>query len=113
MTTSTPWPPSGYFWSKNPVITTQDRTEVVVPIHSAIFTLAGGERVMRYQLTETPVEPGSVFMDGYLRTDNTGELFDRENEVVGAVNFTTGFIEIDIGKSPDLGSRRVQYVVAT
>jgi len=101
------WPPPGYFWSKNPTITTRDRTDVLVPLEA----VALGE-VMRYQLPETPAEPGSVFVDGHLYSLATGELLDQDGTLAGSVDFDTGMIEIDTSVSPGLSSRRAQYVVA-
>jgi len=102
------WPPPGYFWSKNPTVTTRDKTVVIYPLDDDV--VVGGTQ--RYQLPDAPVEPGSVFVDGYLWSQPTGELIAPDGTLAGEVDFITGLLSIDTTVSSGITSRRAQYVVA-
>lgn len=104
------WPPGNYFDQFGPFSDPRRRAGEVNPIDGRIFVSADGTRTLRYQLPEAPVDVESVRIDGILFSTADGKLLTEHGTQVGTVNFDTGFIEIDITASPDLGSRRVEYL---
>lgn len=106
------WPPGNYFDQFGPFSDPRFRAGEVNPIDGRVFVSADGVRVLRYQLPEAPVEIASVRIDGILFSTDDGKLLTERRQQVGTVDFDTGFIEIDIDirASPDLGSRRVEYI---
>jgi hypothetical protein len=71
-----------------------------------------GTRYLRYQLPKQPIEPGSLFIGGYLRSTVDGLLFNPANRQVGVVDFDTGVFDIDIeyNGSPGISTRTVEFV---
>jgi hypothetical protein len=104
------WPPGNYYDLFGPFSDPRRRAGEVNPIDGRIFVSADGARVLRYQLPEAPIEVASLRIDGILFSTTDGKLVTERQGQVGTVNFDTGFIEIDIEASPDLGSRRVEYL---
>jgi len=104
------WPPGNYFDTFGPFIDPRQRLTEVNTINSAEFINDAGSRVLRYQLPEAPIEIASLRIDGILFSTEEGKLVTEKQKNVGTVDFDTGFIEISIDASPDMGSRRVEYL---
>jgi hypothetical protein len=109
MTTQQNWPPGNYYDTFGPFTDPRRRVTEVNTISSREFVSDDGSRVVRYQLPEAPIEIASLRVDGILFSTEEGTLVTEKQEIVGTVNFDTGFIEISIDASPDLGARRVEY----
>jgi hypothetical protein len=103
------WPPGNYYDMFGPFTDPRHRIGEVNPVNGKVFVSADGTRTLRYQLPEAPIEVASLRIDGILFSTTDGRLVTERQDQVGTVNFDTGFIEIDIEASPDLGSRRVEY----
>lgn len=103
------FPPPGYYWSlKLPPTGIGVKVAEAPVLNSQVF-VRDSVSYLRYQLPESPV--GDVVrVGGYLVSTPAGELIDKDDVVVGTINFTTGIFEIEAGLSPDFGSRRVEYV---
>ena len=88
------------------------RFAMVFPLDEKVQVNAAGRRYIRYQLPQQPVEPGSVFVGGYLRSTADGLLFNPANNQVGTIDFDTGVftVEIDYDESPGVSSRTVEYI---
>lgn len=103
------FPPPGYYWSLNEPPKGLSRT-AEAPILNSAFEVRDGVRFLRYQLPEAPVED-AVRIGGYIVSTPAGDLIDSDQKVVGTIDFTTGVFEIEVGLSPDIGSRRVEYTL--
>jgi len=102
------FPPPGYYWSLKLPPSTRNQTAEAYVLNSQVF-VRDGVAYLRYQLPEAPVED-LVYVGGYLVSTPAGELIDKNDKVVGSINFMTGVFEIVAECSPDFGSRRVEYV---
>ena len=102
------FPPPGYYWSLASPVTTRDRSGEA-PILNSQIVVRDGVGYLRYQLPQAPVED-VVRIDGYLVSTPAGDLIDKNDVVVGTINFDTGVFEINASLSPDFGARRVSYV---
>ena len=103
------WPPGNYFDTFGPFVDPRHRTFEIMAI-SGITVSADGSRSLRYQLPEAPIEIASLRFDGILFSTEDGKLITEKREQVGTVDFDNGIIDINVDKSPDLGSRRAEYV---
>jgi hypothetical protein len=110
MTQQQHWPRGNYYDTFGPFSDPRQRVGEISPLDGREHVSADGQRSMRYQLAEAPIEIGSLRIDGILFSTEDGKLVDERQNQAGTINFDTGFIEIIIEASPDLGSRRVEYV---
>ena len=104
------WPPPSYYTTFDPKAELLERKGRLNTIDAAVLVDDAGRRYMRFQLPESPVKPGSVFLDGYLN-DRNGELFTfpPNPKVAGTIDYATGMIVIYLDVSPGPCSRIAEY----
>lgn len=106
------WPPQPYYETGNYGPVSPASYSMAFVLDDRVQVKPDGTRYLRYQLAQQPIEPGSLFVGGYLRSTVDGRLFNPANIQSGLVNFDTGIFEVwlDYDESPGLGSRTVEYV---
>jgi hypothetical protein len=106
------WPPWAYYETGNYGPAAPQTARITSPLEDRVQVKPDGTRFLRYQLPHQPVEPGSVFVGGYVRSTTDGLLFNLANRQVGVIDFDTGIFEVwlDYDESPGLSSRTVEYI---
>jgi hypothetical protein len=106
------WPPWGYYETGNYGPDAPQTRALAFPLDDRVLEKPDGTRYLRYQVPQQPIEPGSLFVGGYLRSTVGGLLFNPANLQVGLVNFDTGVFEVwlDYDESPGKSSRTVEYI---
>ncbi len=107
------WPPPSYYTTFDPKDSQLGLSFRLRALDPKVVVAEDGRRFMRYQVPQTPVQPGSVRLDGSLY-DVDGELFTfgQTPRLAGTIDYASGVLEVDIDVSPGIYSRIVVYSVA-
>jgi len=106
------WPPIGYWETGNYGPDSPAKFGMAFVLDQTVQVKPDGTRFLRYQLPQQPIEPGSLFVGGYIRSTIDGLLFNPANIQVGVIDFDTGVFEIliEYNESPGIYSRTVEYI---
>lgn len=108
------WPPPTYYTGFGPFTDDRNRDRFIHSIDNEVVEF-GGKRVLRYMLPQTPVQPGSLRLGGYVFDDSQGVLYDfpkgdgNPGRVVGTIDYESGLIIVDIAVSTHISRRRAEW----
>lgn len=106
------WPPLSYWETGNYGPESPSMFALAFVLDPQVQVKPDGTRYLRYQLPKQPIEPGSLFVGGYLRSTVDGLLFNPANRQVGVVDFDTGVFDLDIeyNGAPGISTRTVEFI---